>query len=65
MRNRMNKSVTYPAKSSPVGHKSNSPKLPDGRNSGQKKFTEIQQNYKPAAGSPNPTQAAPGARGLI
>ena len=45
--------------------KSNSAKLPDGRNGGQKEFLSIPQNYKPAPGSPKPTQASPGARGLI
>ena len=64
MRNRMNKSVMYPAKSSPGGHKSNSSVLPDGRNAGQKNFLDVPKNYSPAAGSPTPTQSSPGAKGI-
>ena len=48
-----------------AGHMTNSETLPDGRNAGQKNFLSIQQNCVPAPGSPMPTQAPKGARGII
>ena len=62
---KMNKSVQFPAKSSPSGHKSNGRMLPSERNSGQKNHMSIAQNCVPGAGSPTPTQALKGARGKL
>ncbi len=62
----MDKSVKFPAMNmhyGPSAHKSNSDKLPSGRNEGQKSHLGISQNYKPGPGSPVPTQASPGANG--
>lgn len=49
----------------PTSHKSNSAKLPDGRNPGQQNHMSIQQTCVPAPGSPVPTQASKSARGKI
>lgn len=38
------------------GHKSQSAVLPSGRNVGQKSISQIEHNFSPAPGSPEPTQ---------
>ena len=67
MRDKMDKSVRFPAMNThygPSGHRSNPDKLPSGRNQGQKSYLSISQNHAPGPGSPVPTQAGSGAKGI-
>lgn len=67
MNHKMDKSVKFPAMNThygPGGFQSNPDKLPSNRNPGQQSYLSISQNYSPAPGSPKPTQAGAGAKGI-